>query len=164
MQLSALDATGKPVAVTWTLSPNVGRIEGGWSQGDNIYTAPATVSGAVSITATATSVSNPALTGTAVVQVTPSANIAIQPAEASVKPGAALALTAAAIAGDKAEIRWVVYPTGAGGIVFDPDDPAKATYTAPSSIPKEGNQAHVVAYLVDGQAAGLGFASITLTS
>jgi hypothetical protein len=94
----------------------------------------------------------------------------VTPATASAKLGATVALTAT-VTGDATDLRWVVYPTGAGTIAFS-KDPTKATYTAPSAMPSTGNQATAVAYLVNcanattgaAAAAAIGSATITLTS
>jgi hypothetical protein len=87
----------------------------------------------------------------------------VQPAQASSKLGASVALTATVTAGDSEDLGWLVYPSDAGKVVFDPNDPAKATYTAPPTMPNS-NLLRVVAYLVDDEAAGLGSAVITISS
>lgn len=163
VKLSATDKSGKPVTVGWTLSPNAGSIRPGLKQGEYIYTAPTELSGVTEVTATATDAANSGLTGTAVIRLTPSTSIAVQPAQSSVKFGANLPLTAAVAAGDAEKLRWVVYPSGSGKVVFDLDGPTKATYTAPASA-THGDQVTILAYLVDDQAAGSGSAVITLTS
>lgn len=55
-------------------------------------------------------------------------------------------------AGDAGGLAWVVYQIGAGRVAADPDDASKATYTAPNPAGAT-NQARVVAYLVDDEAA-----------
>jgi hypothetical protein len=162
VKLYASDKRGNPLTVNWTLSPNTGSISPGFEQGEYVYKAPAQLSGVTEVTATAVDVANPALTGTAVIQLAPSTSIAVQPAQNSVKLGAQLALKATVAAGDPQNLRWVVFPSGAGQIKFDLDDPTKATYSAPAKI-VNGNQVHVLAYLVDEQTAGSGSALITLT-
>jgi len=163
VKLVTTDAAGKPLTVSWTLSPNTGSIKQGLKQGEYVYTAPANLTGVTEVTATAVDATNSTLTGSAVVQLTPSTSIAVQPAQSSVKPGAKLALTATITAGDPKKLRWVAYPSSSGQIVFDLNDPTTATYTAPDSATK-GNMVNVMAYLVDDQAAGLGSAVLTLTS
>jgi hypothetical protein len=162
VKLSAADANSKPVTVNWTLSPNTGSIKPGLKQGEYVYAAPAQVAAVSNVTATATNVANSQQTGSAVIQLTPAGSITVEPAQASAKLGATVALTAA-VSGDATELRWLVYPTGAGKVAFS-EDPTKATYTAPAKMPQTGNQATVVAYLVNGQAAAIGSAAITLTS
>lgn len=165
IKLYTTDTTGKPVAVNWKLSPNTGAIKPGLNEGEYVYTAPTDKITSVSeVTATATSTANAGQTGTAIIRVTPSSTIAVQPAQGTVKLGAKLPLTAPVTTGDANDLRWVVYPTGAGGVTFDFSDPTKATYTAPSAMPKEGHLVHIWAYLVDDQAAGVGAAVITLTT
>jgi len=164
VKLHTADKSGNRLNVNWALSPpNVGSIAPGFQQGEYIYTAPSQLSGVTEVTASATAAANGALTGTAVIQLTPSTGIAVQPAQGSVKFGATLALTATVTAGDPQNIRWVVFPSGSGKVEPNLGDPTRATYTAPAST-TSGNQVHVLAYLVDLQAAGLGSAVITLTS
>ena len=161
VQLSTNDATGSPVSVNWTLSPNIGQITAGWSEGQYTYTAPATIAGATMVTALAVNSVNRGQTGAANVQVAPSTTVSVQPKQSDATRGATVALTATVTAGDIDDLRWVVYPLGAGTIAPDPADPAKATFTAPASNAKAG-QARVVAYLLDDQTAGLGSADIAL--
>lgn len=164
VKLHTADKSGNALSVNWALSPpNIGSIAPGFQQGEYVYTAPSQLSQVTELTATATAAANGALTGTAVIQLTPSTNIAVQPPQRSVKFGAKLALTATVRAGEPQNLRWVVYPSGSGKVEFDLGDPTKATYTAPAST-THGNQVHIMAYLVDLQAAGLGSAVITLTS
>ena len=163
VKLVTTDQAGKPLTVNWTLSPNAGSIKLGLKQGEYVYTAPPKLSEVTEVTATAVDAGNSALTGSAVIQLTPSTSIAVQPAQNSVKLGAKLALKATITAGDSKKLRWVTYPSSSGQIVFDLSDPTTATYTAPAAATK-GNIVNVIAYLVDDQAAGQGSAVITLTS
>jgi len=162
VRLSASDSSGKHVNVTWTLSPNVGEIVNGWDPSFSVYKAPNTLTDAIRVTAHATGVANPALKGFTVIQVVPTNSLQVQPDNPAVKLSASVALTATTTANNASAIRWVVYPTGAGVIEFDQDDPSKATYTAPASVPPESDRAHVLAYLVDDEGAGMGSATITL--
>jgi hypothetical protein len=162
VRLSASDSSGKHVNVTWTLSPNVGEIVNGWDPSFYVYKAPNTLTAAITVTVHAAGVANPALKGFTVIQVVPTNSLQVQPDNAAVKLSASVALTATSTANNASAIRWVVYPTGAGVIEFDQDDPSKATYTAPASLPKESDRAHVLAYLVDDEGAGMGSATITL--
>lgn len=159
-KLYTADATGKPVTVNWTLPEKSGSIRPGLKQGEYIYTAPAGLTGVTEVTAKAVNVDNSAQTGMAVIQVMPSSTIDVQPAQQSVKLGSKLTLTATVTAGDAEKLRWVVYPSGLGTVTFDLDNPAKATYTAPASA-ANGNQATILAYLIDDKTAGMGSAAIT---
>jgi hypothetical protein len=161
VQLSTSDATGSPVSVNWTLSPNIGQFTAGWSEGQYTYTAPATIAGATVVTALAVNAANRGQTGAADIQVAPSTTVSVQPTQSDAKRGAIVALTATVTAGDIGNLRWVVYPLGAGTIAPDPADPSKVTFTAPASNAKAG-QARVVAYLLDDQTVGLGSADIAL--
>ena len=160
--LSATDANGAPVTVTWALSPNTGAITPGFKQGEYIYTAPAQLSAVINVTATVTDTVDHRQTGTAVIQLTPVSNLEVQPMNTVVaKLGATVALTGNDPG--EPELRWVVYPTGAGTVAVS-DDPNKATYTAPATMPATGNQAVVLLYLVNGSFAATGATTITLTS
>ena len=163
VQLSATDATGNPVSVDWTLSPAIGQIDPGLGQGLYIYTAPANVSRATEVTASAVNPDNHGQTGKAIIGVVPSTHISVKPEQSSLKYGTTVDLIAAITTGDADDLRWVVYPVGAGKVEPNADDQTKATYTAPCAPPK-GNQVFVVAYLVNDQAAGLGIAIIKLSS
>jgi len=163
VKLSTTGADGKPLSVNWTLSPNTGSITQGFKQGEYVYAAPTELSGVTEVTAMAVDSANPTHTGTAVIQLTPSTSIAVQPAQSSVKLGTTLALTATVAAGDAQNLRWVVYPGGSGTVAFDINDPTQATYAAPVSV-TAGDLVHVMAYLVDDQAAGSGSSVVSLVS
>ena len=163
VKLFTTDAAGNPLNVTWTLPPGSGTIVQGFVQGEYTYAAPPEVSEATEVTAVAVNAANPAQTGTAIIQLTPATSIDVQPPQSSVKFGTKLPLTATVTAGDSDNLRWVVFPSGSGTVVFDLSDPTKATYTAPDKAPSGGSLVHVVAYLVDDEAAGSGSIAITLT-
>jgi hypothetical protein len=161
IQLWTTDANDQPVNVNWTLSPNIGQIVSGFTDGSYTYTAPASIESATQVTASAVNASKSSLTGVAIIHVTPSAVITVTPAQASAKPSATVVLTATATAGNTNGLCWVVYPTGAGTVKANPNNSAQATYIAP----KAGHpDARVVAYLVDDEAAGVGWSDIKLTS
>jgi len=160
LTFSATDADGSPVTVNWSLSPNSGTIKAGSKQGEYIYTAPAQISAATSVTATATNAANGQQTGSAATLLMPADHLRVQPDPASAQLGATVALTGNAPG--EPDLRWVVYPTGAGTVVVS-DDPNKATYTAPATMPAAGNQARVVVYLVNHSVAAIGSTAITLT-
>jgi hypothetical protein len=164
VELSTTDARGKPVSVNWTLSPDIGQIDPDAEQGLYIYTAPASLSGAAEVTASAVNSTDPGKTGKAIIRLVPSTQISVKPDQSSLKYGGTLDLVATVPAGDTDDLRWLVYPIDAGKIVPNTDDPTKAVYSAPSSSPPQGNQVSIIAYLVDDQAGGLGKATITLTS
>jgi hypothetical protein len=166
LYLSAADAAGKPIDVAaWTLSPNLGQITL-WDEGKYWYDAPASITDATDITVTAsgTSAAKQVLTGTAVIQLTPSVDVEVRPTQPDPKLGGTMTLTASVSAGDTDDLVWLVYPTAAGKVVADSGNPAKATYTAPSAMPQGGSKVWVVAYLVDDQTAGVGGRTITLKS
>ncbi|MET1079669.1 MAG: hypothetical protein ABWY06_16795 [Pseudomonas sp.] len=163
VQLSTSDATQKPLPVQWTLSPNLGQIRPGFGPGLYHYTAPASLAQATDVTASAVDPSNPKLTGTALIRVVPSTAVVLAPAQASLKCGATLALKAEDAGESVGELRWLVYPVGAGTVVTQVDDDSQAIYTAPAGLAL-GAQAYVVAYRVNEHGAGLGTTIISLSA
>jgi hypothetical protein len=163
VQLSTTDANRNPVSVDWTLSPNIGQIDAGFGQGLYTYTAPANISGATEVTASAVNPANRGQTGEAIIRVVPPTHISVKPEQSSLKYGATVDLIAAVTAGDADDLRWVVYPVGAGKVEPNAGDHTRATYTAPPASAK-GDQVFVVAYLLNDQAAGLGIAVIKLSA
>jgi hypothetical protein len=163
VQLSTTDANNKPVSVDWTLSPNIGHIDVGFGQGLYSYTAPANISAATEVTASAVNPANREQVGKAVIQVAPSTHISVTPGQSSLKYGASVELTSSINADDSDSLCWVVYPVGSGKVERKTGDHAKATYTAPPAA-VQGNQVFVVAYLVNDRTAGLGVAVIQLVS
>ena len=77
-QFSATVTGATNTAVTWSLSPALGRISG-----TGLYTAPATITSSQTVTVTATSAADPSRSGTATVTLTPPA----QPATVRVNAG-----------------------------------------------------------------------------
>ena len=160
IDFSATNDKGEPIAVNWTLSPNLGRMTKGFLKGQYSYTAPASVDRATEIHATATNGEHANQHGVASIRLVPVVDVTVTPAEASVKPGGTVELTAAAPGIDPTQFRWAIFPTGAGSVTAH-DDHSRATYRAPATLPTE-HEVRVVAYAID-DAAGLGSADITLT-
>jgi hypothetical protein len=160
IDFSTANDKGESVAVTWTLSPDLGRMTKGFLQGQYSYTAPATIDAATEIRATATNSAQADKHGVASIRLVPVVDVTVTPAEASVKPGGTLELTATAPHVDPAQFRWAIFPTGAGSVTAH-DDPSRATYRAPATLPPE-HEVRVVAYAID-DAAGIGSADVTLT-
>ena len=86
----------------------------------NSYPAPATITGPSMVTALAVNSVNRGQTGAANVQVAPSTTVSVQPKQSDATRGATVALTGTVTAGDIDDLRWVVYPLGAGTIAPDP--------------------------------------------
>ncbi len=162
MKLTTTDAGGKKVAVNWTLAPaNCGETKaGGLSTGEYVYHAPNTIpDGATEVVASAMNAVNSAQTGKAIIRVVPAATVSVKAPAQSVNYGAKVDLEASVTAVDKRDLRWVIFPLGAGTMELpDPDDPTKAVYTAPAA---KFTDARVVAYLANDQAAGLGLVVFT---
>ena len=105
--------------VNWSLSPSVGTIVSG------VYTAPATVASAHTVTVTAASASDPTKNVSAKVSLVPVA-VTVSPTTASLTGGQSTTLKAAVSGSSNTSVNWSLSPsvgTIAGGI-----------YTAPSTI------------------------------
>lgn len=115
--------TGSTNGVTWSLSPSVGTLST-----SGLYVAPASITTQQTVTITAKSVDNPAITGTATVTLTPPApvSITVAPSTISLGPGAQQQFTAN-VTGSSATVTWSVSPNV--GTVS-----ASGNYTAPASI------------------------------
>ncbi len=162
--LSTTDANDNGVSVTWTLSPDLGKISSGFTHGQYTFVAPGTITDLPkTVTATAVNVTNKAQTGTAIIRIVPSATLTVAPANSAAKYGASVPLSASITGVNTNDLRWVVYPYGAGTVAADSNNPTNATYTAPA---RDSNQteARVVAYLVSDQVAAWGSSDITLSS
>jgi len=108
--------------VTWTLNPNVGSVVNG------LYTAPAALNSAQTVTLTASSVENPALTASAVIALSPAASIEVVPGYAVLYQAQTQQFTATSANAGSAEVLWSVSPRGAGTIS------STGLYTAPNPI------------------------------
>ncbi len=160
IELTTTDPANNPIDVKWSLSPDVGHIQAGWSHGKYTYTAPDTIARAVSIKATATDAKTPSRTGVASISLAPTVKVSVSPPSSDVKFGGALELKATAAGVDPDHFRWAVFPVGAG-VVEPHDDASRATYRAPAS--SKDTDVKVIAYKVDDDAAvGLGSANVNL--
>jgi len=157
-ELSTTDSSGNTVTVNWTLTPKLGEIAEDW--GRYTYTAPASVESVTDIRITAVNTQHPDQHGEALIRLLPDAKVVVTPAQAQVKAGGTLELSAVVTGAAAEGLGWAVFPTGAG-TVTQQDDRTKATYHAPANLPANRN-VRVIAYTID-EGAGLGAASITLT-
>jgi hypothetical protein len=160
-ELFVTDDNGSPVAATCTLSPSLGQITQGLGTGQWTYTAPSSITEATSVTATATGIADPSQTGTGTVNLTPTEEIQITPASATVEVGHSLQLQATSA--DLTDYSWQIFPYGVGGITPDESDDSQATYTAPASVASSNTEVAVVAYSL-GDSVGIGLARITVVS
>ena len=124
--LLVTDENGSAVQATCTLSPSVGTLTQGWGTGQWAYAAPATVETETTVTVKATSASNPANTGTATLQVTPTQRVQITPAGATVTAGQSVQLQAGPAAAGG--YTWQIFPLGAGSVTANATNNSQATY------------------------------------
>ncbi|HME09037.1 MAG TPA: chitobiase/beta-hexosaminidase C-terminal domain-containing protein, partial [Bryobacteraceae bacterium] len=110
-------------SVTWQLNPPIGTISA-----DGLYTAPASLDSAQSVTLTATSVADPTLTASAQITLSPAASINVVPAYAVLYAAQPQQFTAISSNAGTAGVNWSISPAGAGTI----DN--TGLYTAPVSI------------------------------
>jgi hypothetical protein len=108
--------------VTWTLNPNVGSVVNG------LYTAPAALDSAQTVTLTASSVDNPALTASAIIALSPAASIDVVPGYAVLYQEQTQQFSATSANAGSAGVKWSVSPSGAGAIS------STGLYTAPNPI------------------------------
>ncbi len=109
-------------AVTWSVSPAVGSITAA-----GLYTAPASIASAQTITLTATSTADPSKSDTAVISLVPAASISLTPTSVSLGAGATQQFTARVANASNAAVMWSISPA-IGSIS------ASGFYTAPALI------------------------------
>jgi subtilisin family serine protease len=113
-------AQNSTAGVTWTVVPPVGAISA-----SGVYTAPATVAAAQTVTVTAASVENPSRLSSVTVRLLPP-SIAVTPGSVSLKGGGAQPFTAA-VTGSSEAVVWTISPA-VGSIS------ASGVYTAPAVV------------------------------
>ncbi len=121
-QSTSLKATvtgSSNTAVNWSLSPAVGSVSNG------VYTAPATIASAQTITVTATSGADPTRSDTAAISLTP-VMVTVSPSSASLTGGQSTTLNATVTGSSNTAVNWSLSP--AVGSV------SNGVYTAPASI------------------------------
>lgn len=147
----AATVTGtRNTTVTWSLIPAVGTIVNG------VYTAPAIIASAQTITIKATSVASASAMGTANVSLTPSAvvvGVAVAPSTASVSAGKSATFAATVTGTSDTAVTWSLKP--AVGTILN------GVYTAPATIAGAQTITITATSLASGSAAGT--ASVTLT-
>jgi len=109
-------------SVTWTINPNVGSIST-----SGLYTAPASITSAQTITVTATSAADNTKTGSATVTLVPVA-VSVAPPAASLFASQTQQFTATVTGATNTSVTWSIGPTDPGSIS------GTGLYTAPSSI------------------------------
>ena len=109
--------------INWSLSPNVGTVSS-----SGLYTAPASISSAQTITLTATSAADTTKTATATITLSP-VSITVSPTGVLLTAGQNQPFTATVSGSSNTAVTWALSPsTGAGTVT------GSGLYTAPASI------------------------------
>ena len=122
--VATVTGTGN-TAVTWSISP-IG--VGTFDAATGLYTAPALIDSAQTLTVTATSVADPAMTGTADIDLVP-VGVTVSPASVTLGIGEQQQFTATVTGTTNTAVTWSISPAGVGTF-----DAATGLYTAPASI------------------------------
>ena len=132
-QFSAALSGAPNQEVTWSMTPQVGSLSPA-----GLYTPPSSVSAPQAVTVTATSPSNSAISGTALVVLAPSSPtvVAVTPSSSALTAGQTQQFKAALPNGMPDTVTWSLLPPSAGQIT------AAGLYSAPPSI--DGPQAVLV--------------------
>jgi len=110
-------------AVAWSINPAVGSVDT-----NGIYTAPPSVPSPLTVTLTATSVANPGLTASTLINLSAAASISVVPAYDVLYPNQPEQFAANASNAGTDGVLWSVSPPGSGTIS------GTGLYTAPASI------------------------------
>jgi beta-glucanase (GH16 family) len=119
---TAISNSANP-AVTWTLSPSVGSLSAA-----GIYTTPASISTAQTVTVKATSVADPAKSVTGIISLSPPVSVSITPATLTLGLAQTQPFTATVANNSNTAVTWTLSPA-MGNITAD------GLYTAPSTMP-----------------------------
>jgi uncharacterized protein YjdB len=121
--------------VSWSLDPSLGTIDA-----NGLYTAPSSVDSYQGVFITATSLTNPALSGTARIWIFPPVSVAIMPASATMLAGQHLQLSTNVSNDGGTGVIWSVTPPGVGSFQSwseygnSPYPVPYASYAAPAPI------------------------------
>ncbi len=105
-QFTAAVGGSANTGVTWSVSPAVGTLSS-----TGLYTAPATIAGAQSVTVTATSVADPTKSAGASVALTPTVTVSITPANVSLGVSQTQQFTASVGGSANTGVTWSVSPS-----------------------------------------------------
>ena len=124
-QFSAALSGAPNQEVTWSMTPQVGSLNPA-----GLYTPPSSVSAPQAVTVTATSPSNSAISGTALVVLAPSSPtvVAVTPSSSALTAGQTQQFKAALPSGMPDTVTWSLLPSSAGRITAD------GLYISPQSI------------------------------
>jgi hypothetical protein len=118
--------SGTDPSVTWSIFPEVGSIDG-----TGLYTAPSSIAAETRVVVTATSVANPAWSGSAELQVFPPVAVNISPSSANLTAGTSQEFAATVANAPDQLVNWSFTPSGIGATTWDGANPI---YTAPPAI------------------------------
>jgi Concanavalin A-like lectin/glucanases superfamily len=123
-QLTATVTNASNKAVTWSISPvGVGSIST-----SGLYTAPAIITTAQTVTVTATSVADTKASSSATMTLEPSVAVSVSPATMALNSGQAAQLTATVTNASNKGVTWSISPVGVGSIS------TSGLYTAPATV------------------------------
>jgi len=126
--LSATVTGTTNAAVTWSLSPAVGSLA--TSANSSVYTAPATIGAAQTVTVTATTVATPSKTASAVISLVPPLAISLNATSGTLSPFQTQSLTATVTGSSNTAVTWSLSPA-VGTLVTAGNT---TVYTAPATI------------------------------
>ena len=122
-QFTATVSNASNTAVTWSINPAVGGISS-----TGLYIAPPSITTAQTVTVTATSVANPAKTGSATVNLSPSVTVSVSPSPVTITTGSQTQQFTATVSNtSNTAVTWSINPA-VGGIS------STGLYIAPPSI------------------------------
>lgn len=122
--------------ITWSLTPAVGTISNG------LYTAPAAITTAQTVTVNATSVADPGKSGSAQVYLLPPVVVTLNPLTISLENGQVEQFTASVINAENSEVVWSISPQ-VGSILG-------GKYTAPQRISETQSVTITATSVADG--------------
>jgi len=149
LSLTAVVSGTTTKTVTWSLSPALGALTG--SGNSTIYTAPAAVAAAQTVTITATSTAAPTQTASAVISLVPSPAVSLMPSAVTLGPLATQQFTGIVSGIANTAVAWSLSPAigtiSSGGLYTAPSGTSTAqtvTVTATSMEPSAGSATSIV--------------------
>ena len=123
-QFTATVTNTTNTAVSWSISPsNAGSISA-----SGLYTAPSTISTQQTVTVTAISQANTAVSASATVTLMPTISVSVSPSSASLYGGQSKSFLATVTNTSNAAVTWSISPAGTGSI------DSSGNYTAPATV------------------------------
>ena len=146
--------------VTWQLTgASCGTSSCGTLTANGLYTAPASVPTSPQVTVIATSVADPAISGSAVVTVAPPVAVSVSPVTARVTAGTQMQFTATVTGTTNTAVSWSLAGSGCSGAACGTISTA-GLYTAPSTVPNPPQVSVTATSVADATKSGT--ASLTI--